>query len=89
MLLLAFQVTSMMAFFFILITNISFIHLDQLLLLDIFSLDRKLSSEVMITKSHVFFIPNLAIKISPDGKYLASAQNTFPGFPADIIIWDF
>jgi len=30
-----------------------------------------------------------SIKISPDGKYLASAQNTFPGFPADIIIWDF
>jgi hypothetical protein len=32
---------------------------------------------------------NLAIKISPDGKYLATAQNSFPGFPADIIIWEF
>jgi hypothetical protein len=43
----------------------------------------------MITESHVNFYPYSAIKISPDGKYVASAQNTFPGFPADIIIWDF
>lgn len=35
------------------------------------------------------YLNNLAIKISPDGRYIASAQNTFPGFPADIIIWDF
>jgi hypothetical protein len=37
----------------------------------------------------MYIIIYLAIKISPDGRYLASAQNTFPGFPADIIIWDF
>ena len=30
-----------------------------------------------------------AIKISRDGRYLASAQTSFPGFPADVIIWDF
>jgi hypothetical protein len=30
-----------------------------------------------------------AIKISNDGKYLASAQKSFPGFSADVIIWDF
>jgi len=36
---------------------------------------------------YIFY--NSAIKISPNGKYIASAQNTFPGFPADIIVWDF
>lgn len=29
------------------------------------------------------------MKISRDGRYLASAQKSFPGFPADVIIWDF
>jgi len=30
-----------------------------------------------------------AIKISKNGKYIISAQTSFPGFPADVIIWDF
>jgi WD40 repeat protein len=29
------------------------------------------------------------ITVSPSGKYLASGQRTFMGFPADVIIWDF
>jgi WD40 repeat protein len=46
----------------------------------------------MIIKSHVIIynlFKYLAIKISPDGKYLATAQTSFPGFPADILVWDF
>ena len=30
-----------------------------------------------------------SIKISNNGKYIISAQTSFPGFPADVIIWDF
>jgi WD40 repeat protein len=29
------------------------------------------------------------IRVSPDGKYVASGQKTFMGFQADVIIWDF
>lgn len=32
---------------------------------------------------------DLAIKISKDGKYLASAEFSFPGQVAEIIVWDF
>ncbi len=32
---------------------------------------------------------NIAIKISRDGHYIISAQTSFPGFAADVIIWDF
>ena len=31
----------------------------------------------------------LGIKISRNGKYIVSAQTSFPGFPADVIVWDF
>lgn len=43
----------------------------------------------MTIKFHVIYLFKLAIKISPDGKFIATAQNTFPGFPADITIWNF
>lgn len=79
----------MMGFSSILIINTSFIHWDQPSLSDTSFLEPRLSSEVMIAESHVSYFAYSAIKISPDGKYIASAQNTFPGFPADIIIWDF
>jgi len=29
------------------------------------------------------------ITVSPSGRYLASGQKTFMGFPADVIVWDF
>jgi WD40 repeat protein len=29
------------------------------------------------------------IRVSPNGKYVASGQKTFMGFQADVIIWDF
>jgi hypothetical protein len=32
---------------------------------------------------------NLVIKVSKNGKYLASGQRNFMGFKADVIIWDF
>jgi hypothetical protein len=31
----------------------------------------------------------LGIKISNNGKYVISAQASFSGFPADVIVWDF
>lgn len=43
----------------------------------------------MILKFQVKNINNTGIKISKDGKYLASSQRSFSGFPADVIIWDF
>lgn len=43
----------------------------------------------MIARSHVNIYYDLGIKVSKDGKYIASAQSSFPGFPADVIIWDF
>ena len=30
-----------------------------------------------------------AIKISKDGRYLASAEQSFPGQVAEVIVWDF
>jgi len=30
-----------------------------------------------------------AIQVSRDGKYIASAQRSHPGFPADVLVWDF
>lgn len=43
----------------------------------------------MIAKFPVIIYHNQGIKISRDGRYIASAQNSFPGFAADVIIWDF
>ncbi len=43
----------------------------------------------MIVKFQVKNINNIGMKISKDGKYLASAQKSFPGFAADVIVWDF
>lgn len=37
----------------------------------------------------MYFYNHVGIKISKNGKYIASAQTSFPGFPADVIIWDF
>lgn len=37
----------------------------------------------------MYFYNNVGIKISKNGRYIASAQTSFPGFPADVIIWDF
>jgi hypothetical protein len=31
----------------------------------------------------------IAIKISKDGKYLASAEHSFPGQVAEVLLWDF
>ncbi len=78
-----------MAYCSIQIINTSCIRLVQLLSLGTSCQELKLSWEATIIESHVSQFSKSAIKISPDGRYIASAQNTFPGFPADIIIWDF
>ena len=78
-----------MVSFYILIINISFILLDPLLLFEIFFLELKLSLEDTIIEYQVSNIINLAIQVSRDGKYIASAQKSHPGFPADVLIWDF
>ena len=43
----------------------------------------------MIAKFQVLYYFISDIKISKNGRYIVSAQNSFPGFPADVIIWDF
>jgi hypothetical protein len=78
-----------MVSFSIPIMNTSYILSGPLLLLGTSYPEPKLSSEDMIIEFQVPKAITLAIQVSKDGKYIASAQRSHPGFPADVLIWDF
>jgi WD40 repeat protein len=37
----------------------------------------------------MYHLPYSAVKVSRDGKYIASAEQSFPGQVAEVVVWDF